>query len=141
MPSPSDDEPLDLDRVDQEIRINNLRNQIEDLTGEEFVMNKASDLPPDLEEEFLAHMLVIEECAEEPAFGVLEGEGVSMPAPDELDDAALHEVLWKVIHACARGRGVVPGLRGIPGSIRFCGGLVRLGQDHGLGCAVGNEAP
>ncbi|MEZ0276305.1 MAG: hypothetical protein ACAH88_15455 [Roseimicrobium sp.] len=104
MNTPADDEPLDLDRVDQEIRINNLRNQIEDVTGEELVMNKASDLPPDLEEEFLKHMLIIEECAEEPAFGVLEAEGVSLPSPDELDDAALHEVLWKVIHACARHR-------------------------------------
>lgn len=104
MSAPSDGEPLDLDRVDQEIRINNLRNQIEDITGEELVMHKTDDLPPETEEEFLRHMLIIETCAEEPAFGVLEAEGISMPSPDELDDAALHEVLWKVIHACAKHR-------------------------------------
>jgi hypothetical protein len=104
MTPPSDDEPLDLDRVDQEIRINNLRNQLEDIAGGELVMGKASDLPLDLEEEFLKHMLIIETCSEEPAFGVLEAEGIAMPAPDALDDATLHDVLWKVIHACAKHR-------------------------------------
>jgi hypothetical protein len=104
MNTPSEDEPLDLDRVDQEIRINNLRNQIEDVTGVELVMGKANNLSPDLEEDFLAHILAMEEHEDVKPFGVLEAEGVSLPSPDELDDTGLHDVLWKVIHACAKHR-------------------------------------
>jgi hypothetical protein len=104
MSVPDDDEPLDLDRVDQEIRINNLRNQIEDITGEELVMGKANDLPPELEEEFLAHVLAMEEHGDGIPFEVLEKEGVPLPSPDELDDAAVNDALWKLIHACAKHR-------------------------------------
>lgn len=104
MSVPFDDQPLDLDRVDQEIRINNLRNQIEDITGEELVMGKADDLPPDLEEEFLAHVLAMEEHGDAIPFEVLENEGVPLPSPDELDDAAVNDALWKLIHACAKHR-------------------------------------
>jgi hypothetical protein len=33
MNTPLDDDPLNLDHVDQDIRINQLRNKIEDVTG------------------------------------------------------------------------------------------------------------
>jgi hypothetical protein len=104
MKEPSEDDPLDLERVDQEIRINKLRHQIEEVTGEEFISGKCEDTSPDLEESFLEHVLAMEEHGFTRPFDVLAKNGVALPPPDELDDANLSDVLWKLIHACAKHR-------------------------------------
>ena len=49
------------------------------------------------------HRHIAEYEAREPGslFELLPGSGVSLPAPDELDDAQLSAKLWDVIHALA----------------------------------------
>src|SRR3954468_11521502 len=101
MNAPSDNDPLDLDRVDQEIRINQLRNKIEDVMGEEFISGKSDDLPPEIEESFLEHVLAMEEQGFTRPFDVLAKNGVPLPPPDELDDASISDALWKVLRASA----------------------------------------
>jgi hypothetical protein len=102
MSGASDNDPLDLDRVDQEIRINQLRLRIEDVAGGEFTSIGDPNVAPELEESFLEHVLEMEEHGFMRPFDVLQKAGVALPAPDGLDAAAITDTLWKLIHACAK---------------------------------------
>lgn len=101
--SPEED-PLGLERVDQEIRIERLRHQIEETTGVELQGGTAADCRPELEEAFLENVLAMEEHGWSRPFDRLVKDGVVLPHPDELDDAALPAKLWEVILALAAHR-------------------------------------
>jgi hypothetical protein len=96
----SDD--LDLDRIDQEIRINELREAAQEAAGGEMHVWENPDTPPEISEQFWANVLQYEQADETTHFRQLRQAGVEMPPPEELDDQQLTAKLWEVIHALAR---------------------------------------
>lgn len=92
-------DPLDLEAVDRAIRINELEAELTDMgmrstyTGEEST--------PEMHEEFLRNMKMIESGPFITGLERLEKVGVHMPDPSTLDDGALYAKLWEVIHALA----------------------------------------
>jgi len=103
MTTPNSDSP-DLDRVDQEIRIEKLKREIERVTGSPFVGGTAPDCDPEVQEAFLMHVLALEMHGYVKPFDVLQQDGLIMPPPDELDDTTLTIKLWELICACAEKR-------------------------------------
>jgi hypothetical protein len=87
-----DDEP------DQEKRIEKLRDELQKLGDE---ISHESDLPADLEEQFLKHILEFETAEQLTLMQWLENAGLEVPAPDELSDEVLPAKLWEVINRMA----------------------------------------
>src|SRR5712692_9907479 len=83
-----DDEP------DQEKRIERLREEIKKLSGN---FSSIEEMPADVEEEFLKHVLEYETAQPITLFQLLENAGVQIPAPDGLDDATLPAELTEII--------------------------------------------
>lgn len=93
------EDPLDLDAIDREIRINELTEQVKDLgAGESYV---SENCPPELHEQFLSGIVAFESAPLGSQFQRLTEAGVELPPPDSLDDGALHAKLWEVINALA----------------------------------------
>jgi hypothetical protein len=95
-----DDDPLGLESVDQQIRINELRAQAQDLGMHEGYVDE--NAPPEIEEAFLKNVLAYEKAGMVTHFERLERGGLKLPPPQELTDAAVTEKLWQVIRALAR---------------------------------------
>jgi hypothetical protein len=83
-----DDEP------DQEKRIEKLRDEVRKLGG---TFSAEVDMPPDLEEEFLKHILEYEHAQPITLLQLLNNAGLDVPAHDDLDDGELTAKLWEVI--------------------------------------------
>lgn len=96
---PPPDDPLDLDAADLEIRINELSERVKDIGMSSFHVSE--DCPPDIHEQFLRNVLDYESAPVSSHFQQLIEAGIELPAPDRLDDAALHAKLWEVINALA----------------------------------------
>jgi hypothetical protein len=64
----------------------------------------AEDCPPDVEEGFWKHVVEYEEAPWTTQFQQLERAGVSMPAPETLDDKEVTAKLWEVINKLAQLR-------------------------------------
>lgn len=86
------------DQPNQEKRIEKLRAELQELGGE---ISHESDLPADLEEEFLKHILEFETAEQITLMQWLENAGLEVPAPDELSDEQLGRKLWEVINRMA----------------------------------------
>ncbi len=93
------DDPLDLESVDQEIRINELEEALEakGVTS----INVDENCPPEVREGFLERMLDFESAPISCQFDALVESGIRMPEPESLDDAAVHAKLWEIIAALA----------------------------------------
>lgn len=85
--------------IDQEIRINELNEQARELGLTSF--EKAADIPPDIEEAFLASMIEYETAPISCPFEALETEGVQLPPAEELGEVELNRKLWQVINTLA----------------------------------------
>lgn len=95
-------ESSEIDDVDQQIRINELREAAREAAGGEMHEWESPDCPPGVAEQFWANVLAYESAGETCNFKQLEEMGISLPAPDTLTDAELTAKLWEVIHALAR---------------------------------------
>ncbi|MBF0351045.1 MAG: hypothetical protein HQM11_08425 [SAR324 cluster bacterium] len=84
---------------DRETRIENLERKIEELTGEAFDSFCSEECSPELKEKFLESVLAFEEGQHSQLFDTLINGGLSLPSPEELNDADLIKKLWEVIHA------------------------------------------
>ena len=107
MPKPPDspaDDPLGLESVDLEIRIEQLRREIDEVTGGEMISGKIADCDPKVEESFLEHVLALETHGFVCPFDTLIKDGLDLPPPEKLDDAALTTKLWELIRKLARRR-------------------------------------
>lgn len=99
---PSEKRELDLDAVDQEIRINELTEQAKEMgLGESHV---SPDCPPEVHEQFLQSMIAYESAPESTHMEELEKSGGTFPAAEEMDDATLHTKLWELINMLAMKR-------------------------------------
>jgi hypothetical protein len=103
-PDVPDDDPLGLDSVDREIRMDKLRREIADVAGVEMVNGRIGDCDPKLEEAFLEHVLALETHGFVRPFDTLVRDGFELPPPEKLEDAALTAILRKLIHALAACR-------------------------------------
>ena len=87
-----DDEP------DQEKRIEKLRGKLQELGDE---ISHESDLPADMEEEFLKHVLAFETAEQQSLMQWLENAGLEILPPEQLTDNLLPPKLWEVINRMA----------------------------------------
>ena len=83
---------------DQEKRIQRMREEIEKLGG---IFSTDSEMPADLEEEFLKHVLEYEQSKPTSVFCLLENAGFEIPAPDTLDDTQLTQKLQELVQRMA----------------------------------------
>jgi hypothetical protein len=93
------EDPLELEAVDLEIRINELTEQVKELEG---TLSVSEDCPPETHEEFLRNMIAFETGPFTSHFERLEKAGLALPPADSLTDAEVTAKLWEVIHALAR---------------------------------------
>ena len=103
-PNPPDDDPLGLEGVDREIRIEKLRREIEEVAGGEMFGGKVADCDPKIEEAFLEHVLALETNGFVCPLDALVKDGFDLPPPEKPDDAALTAKLWELIHELAQRR-------------------------------------
>jgi hypothetical protein len=103
-PELSENDPLGLERVQREIRIEKLRQDIQEVTGNEALTGKSQDCEPELEEAFLEQVLELEKHGFVCPFDVLSRDGFSLPPPEELDDAALPGRLHELMAELAKRR-------------------------------------
>jgi hypothetical protein len=103
----SDIDPEDLERIDREIRINEIKHRVAELTGGEMTSYEAEDAPPPILEAFWESVLQYEQAPVSSDFTQLEEAGVYLPAPEELSDEELTAKLWEMIEQLARKRTFV----------------------------------
>lgn len=92
------EDPNELERVDQEIRINELEEAIKEATGEEMTSYASPDCPPHIRESFLANVLAYETAGWITTAEQLARAGVELTPADQMDDATLTKKLWEVIN-------------------------------------------
>jgi hypothetical protein len=95
------DDPDDLERVDQEIHINELRRQAERIAGGEMFSYEDPDAPPDVVEQYSENVVAFETAPRTTHFEQLTKAGIDLPPPETLDEQALSAKLWEVIHGLA----------------------------------------
>ena len=103
-PEPTGDDPLNLEGVDREIRIEKLRREIDEVAGGEMLDGKIASCDPKIEEAFLENVLALETHGFVRPFDVLIKDGFDLPPPGQLDDAPLKVKLWELIRELARHR-------------------------------------
>lgn len=101
---PPADDPLGLEGIDREIRIEKLRCEIDEVAGGEMFRGKAADCDPKLEEAFLESILAVETHGFACPYDTLVKAAFSLPAPEGLGDAALTAKLWELIGELAKRR-------------------------------------
>jgi len=82
------------DEPDQEKRIAKLREELEKLGGS---AGAISEVPPDIEEEFLRHVLEYETAQPISLFSLLENAGLELPPASDLSDPDLRGKLMEII--------------------------------------------
>ena len=104
-PMPHHPDPDD-QNAEQILRMAELRRQITDLAGEPVAEARAPDMPLDMQERFLKHILAFHEQPERPLRDILsERTGQTFPSWKELDsEEAIHSELWRLIRALAEIR-------------------------------------
>lgn len=98
------DDPRDLERVDQEIRINELKHKAEELAGGEMTTWESEACPPGLSEQFWRHVVDYESAPLTCEFDRLTEQGVELPEPESMTDEQLTAKLWEVIERLAAMR-------------------------------------
>lgn len=88
------------EELSQEQRIERLKERVSELTGGRMEVEDA-DMEPDLLEQYLEHVVMIEEAGWSVPAALLEEGGLELTPPDELDDEALSQKLREVVHAMA----------------------------------------
>lgn len=87
--------------IDQQIRVNELRESAREAAGGEMTSWESEETPPEVSEQFWRNVMAFESAGSTCHFDQLVQRGVQMPAPQELDDAQLSQKLWEVIHQLA----------------------------------------
>lgn len=98
------DDPNDLDRVDQEIRINELKEEARELAGGQMTDWENDDCPPGLAESFWQNVVNYEKAPWTSEFEKLREAGVILPPPDEMNDVELTAKLEEIIRSLADRR-------------------------------------
>jgi hypothetical protein len=99
-----DPDPLKLEDIDRDIRLEKLRRRIEEVAGGEVQFGRVADCDPRVEEAFLEHVLALESQTLVRPFDILQQEGFQFPAPEALDEVMLTAKLGELIHVLAAHR-------------------------------------
>lgn len=102
-------DPLDLDRIDQEIRINEHRSRAEEAVGGEMTAWTSKDCPPAMEEHFWNSVADYEEAPSTSHFEQLTEAGLKLPPPETMNDEELTAKLWEAIEFLGRMRVFITG--------------------------------
>ena len=86
-------DPDDLDRIDQEIRINELKHEAEELAGGEMTFWESDDCPPEVAESFWQNVVDSEKEPWTSPFEQLTRAGFALPEPAGLDDGQVSALL------------------------------------------------
>lgn len=97
----SPDDSLDLDRVDQEIRINELKEEAREWAGEDIHAWENPACPPKLAEAFWSQVVEYEKAPQSCDVLRLEEMGVALPPPENVSDAELPGKLREIFAALA----------------------------------------
>ncbi|HMP81148.1 MAG TPA: hypothetical protein PKA41_00405 [Verrucomicrobiota bacterium] len=103
-PEPPENDPLGLENVDREIRIEKLRREIDEVAGGEMFSGQSADCDPRVQEAFLEHVLALETHGFVCPFDTLVQAGLELPPSEKLDDATLSAKLWELIHELGKRR-------------------------------------
>lgn len=95
-----------------EDNIEALKRRAQELSGGQMMTGTVDDCPEELEEDFWKHVVDYEEAPWTTHFQQLENAGVSLPAPDSLNDEELTAKLWDLIQklacfACSSARPII----------------------------------
>jgi hypothetical protein len=82
-------------------RIEKLKERAAALSEGRMVSGISPECPPDVEERFWEQVLELENAATVKPIEVFAQSGLVLPAPEDLEDAALTKHLWDAIHALA----------------------------------------
>ncbi len=85
----------------REQRIERLRRQAEELTGESMLWGRTDHLPPEIEEAFWKQIIAYESAEPIDLFKMLVDGGVSLPPPVLVTEEAITITLWEVIYFLA----------------------------------------
>ena len=96
-----EDDPLNLNRPDREIHIEQLKAQLKTIAEGNVIFGESPDCDPAMHAAFLEHVLEFESQVSVRPLDALISEGLDVPAPEELTDAALTAKLWELISALA----------------------------------------
>ena len=88
-PEPSDHDPLGLEGVDREIRLEKLRRELDEVAGGEMFSGKVADCDPKIEETFLENVLALETHGFVCPLDTLIKGSFDLPPPEKLNDSAL----------------------------------------------------
>ena len=92
---------------EREIHIENLHQQLEEVTDGKIVSIGFNNCSPELEEQFLEYVLAYEQnnnsdhSDHTQLFDTLSKGGLDLPPPDELNDKQINKKLWDIIHSLA----------------------------------------
>lgn len=90
--------------MDQDQRIEQLKEEARRVSGGRMHSFGVDALPKDVAEQFLKRIIAFETGPTTTDFDRLTAEGVSLPAPEDVPEPAIGVVLWRVIFALARHR-------------------------------------
>lgn len=93
------------DDIDQQIRINELKHRVEEMTGCEMVAYENPDAPPEVVESFWENVVKMEEAGWTSQAEELAKDGYTPPPPENLaTDEVVHTALWELIRRMAAKR-------------------------------------
>ena len=90
--------------MEQEKRIEQLKEEVRRLAGGQMHSSGVDDLPSDIAEQFLQRVIAFETAPTTTDFDLLTADRVPLPPPDEVSDREIGVVLWQVIFGLARHR-------------------------------------
>lgn len=98
------EDPNELDSIDRAIRINELKEEVKELAGEDMLGWESEQCPPEIAESFWHSVLEYEKAPRTSHFQQLVQAGVELPAPETMSDAQLSAKLSETIHCLADRR-------------------------------------
>jgi hypothetical protein len=89
---------------EREKRIEELQRRAKELAGGEMKSGELESTPPEVKEGFWKHVVEYEEAPWTTHFQQLERAGLSLPAPETLNDQEVTAKLWELINKMAQMR-------------------------------------
>jgi len=96
--------PEDTSDVDREIRIEKMKQELNEIAGGKMIYGSHTPIPLEMEEAFLEQVLAFEKAEIDTNFNRLVRRGLSLPPSAELDDTSVSIKLVEVISALAEMR-------------------------------------
>src|SRR5439155_23628507 len=86
---------------DIDVRIEKLKQEAAALSDGQMRAHVSADCPPDIEEQFWKRVIAFENAPHVEPLQVLVQSGLTLPPPEQVDDAQLTVKLWEAIHGMA----------------------------------------